>query len=129
MTSMLQDQNSYSIQNSFVDDVEQLIEIYKVEQPDVLPIDTKFNNEDTLAFFKDFYDSNKNGCKLVWIYKDKKERFTYANTKIPARFFPSRVSSDISFYSFNELTDFKLNRNDEKINKLIKDLSLNLSSP
>ena len=62
-------------------------------------------------------------------YQNKKDKFDFAQTKIPARFFPYRVPSDILSSSFKEMSEGIIFSHNENIDKIITDFKLDLSSP
>lgn len=62
-------------------------------------------------------------------YKNKKDKYDFAQTKIPSRFFPYKVPSDILSYSFKELSEGVIFSHNEKIDTVIKDFKLDLTSP
>ena len=129
MISMIQDKRNFLIDSSYVDDIEKLNEIYDSVKPDVFMIDTSFDKNELKKFLFDFQKKNHNNCKIIMTFKDKKDKIEFAQTKIPARFFPYKVPSDIISASFKEMIDGKIFSNNENIYKLIDDLKLNLSSP
>ena len=129
MISMTQNNTAYSIDSSYVDDIKSLDEIYNSVKPDVFFIDTSFNKNDILEFLTNFQKRNTNECKIILTYKNKKDKYNFAQTKIPARFFPYKVPSDILSYSFKELSEGIIFSHNENIDKIIIDFKLDLSSP
>ena len=129
MISMTQQTTRYLIDSSYVDDIKSIEEIYSSVMPDVLFIDTSFNKNDILEFLTNFQRNNKNECKIILTYKNKKDKYDFAQTKIPARFFPYKVPSDILSSSFKELSEGIIFSHNEHIDKLILDFRLDLSSP
>lgn len=117
------------IDSSYVDDIKKLNEIYDSIKPNVFMIDTTFDKNELKNFLFDFQKRNDNDCKIIMTFKDKKDKIDFAQTKIPARFFPYKVPSDIISSSFKEMIDKKIFSNNDNIYKLIDDLKLNLSSP
>ena len=128
MISMTQN-NNYKIDSLYVDDINTLNDIYDTYKPDVFLIDTTFDKNDILNFLESFQKKNKNECKIIMIYKDKKDKYDYAQTKIPARFFSYKVPSDIISASFKEMVAAQVFSHNENIYDLLKDLNLDLSSP
>ena len=129
MISMLQNNTTYSIDSSYVGDIKSIEEIYDSAKPDVLFIDTSFNKNDILEFLTKFQIKNNNECKIILTYKNKKDKFDFAQTKIPARFFPYKVPSDILSYSFKEMSEGIIFSHNKNIDKLLIDFQLDLSSP
>lgn len=129
MISMLQERRDYSIDSSYVDEIKNLYEIYNSVKPDVFFIDTSFNKNDILEFLNEFQKNNTNECKIILTYKNKKDKFDFAQTKIPSRFFPYKVPSDILSYSFKETCEGIIFSHNENIDKIIIDFNLDLSSP
>lgn len=129
MISMTQTNASYSIDSSYVDDIKSIEQIYNSVKPDVLFIDTSFNKNDILEFLTKFQIQNDNECKIILTYKNKKDKYEFAQTKIPARFFHYKVPSDILSSSFKEMSDGIIFSHNENIDKIIKDFKLDLSSP
>ena len=128
MISMTQKHN-FKIDSLYVDDINTLNDIYDTYKPDVFLIDTTFDKNDILNFLESFQKKNKNECKIIMIYKDKKDKYDYAQTKIPARFFSYKVPSDIISASFKEMVAAQVFSHNENIYDLLKDLNLDLSSP
>lgn len=128
MISMTQN-NNYKIDSSYIDDINTLNDIYDTYKPDVLLLDTTFKKKDLMDFLINFQKRNTNECKIIMTIKDKKDKYDYAQTKIPARFFPYKVPSDIISYSFKEMIDAQIFSHNENIYKLLKELNLDLSSP
>ena len=129
MISMIQNNTAYLIDSSYVDDIKSLDEIYNSVKPDVFFIDTSFNKNDILEFLTNFQKKNTNECKIILTYKNKKDKYNFAQTKIPARFFPYKVPSDILSYSFKEMSEGIIFSHNENIDKIIIDFKLDLSSP
>jgi len=129
MISMTQNNTAYSIDSSYVDDIKSLDEIYNSVKPDVFFIDTSFNKNDILEFLTNFQKKNTNECKIILTYKNKKDKYNFAQTKIPARFFPYKVPSDILSYSFKEMSEGIIFSHNENIDKIIINFKLDLSSP
>lgn len=129
MISMLQDNNIYSIDSAYVDDIKTLNEIYNSVKPDVFLIDTTFKKHELMEFLTEFQKNNNNKCKIILTYKNKKDKYDFAQTKIPARFFPSRVPCDILSASFKEMSEAQIFSHNENIYNLIYELKLDLSSP
>ena len=129
MISMLQENNIYSIDSAFVDDVKTLNEIYNSVRPDVFLIDTTFRKQEIMEFLTEFQKKNNNECKIILTYKNKKDKYDFAQTKIPARFFHCKVPSDILSASFKELSYAQIFSHNENIYDLLKDFKLDLSSP
>ena len=129
MISMTQKDSAYTIDSSYVDDINSLKEIYNSVKPDVFFIDTSFDKNKILEFLNDFQKENKNECKIILTYKNKKDKFDFAQTKIPARFFPYRVPSDILSSSFKEMSEGIIFSHNENIDIIIIDFKLDLSSP
>ena len=129
MISMIQNNTAYLIDSSYVDDIKSLDEIYNSVKPDVFFIDTSFNKNDILEFLTNFQKRNTNECKIILTYKNKKDKYNFAQTKIPARFFPYKVPSDILSYSFKELSEGIIFSHNENIDKIIIYFKLDLSSP
>ncbi len=128
MISMTQN-NNFKIDSLYIDDINALNEIYDSFKPDVLLIDALFDKSVMLNFLLNFQKRNNNECKIILTYKDKKEKYEYAQTKIPARFFPYRVPSDIISASFKEMSEGKIFSHNENVYRLIHDFKLDLSSP
>lgn len=128
MISMTQ-KHDFRIDSLYVDDINTLNDIYDTYKPDVFLIDTTFDKNDILNFLESFQKKNKNECKIIMIYKDKKDKYDYAQTKIPARFFSYKVPSDIISASFKEMVAAQVFSHNENIYDLLKDLNLDLSSP
>lgn len=128
MISMTQKSN-FKIDSSYIDDINTLNDIYDTYKPDVLLIDALFDKSSMLNFLMNFQKKNDNKCKIIMTFKDKKDKYEYAQTKIPARFFPYRVPSDIIFASFKEMTEGVIFSHNENVYNLIYDLKLDLSSP
>ena len=128
MISMTQ-KHDFRIDSLYVDDINTLKDIYDTYKPDVFLIDTTFDKNDILNFLEGFQKKNKNECKIIMIYKDKKDKYDYAQTKIPARFFSYKVPSDIISASFKEMVAAQVFSHNENIYDLLKDLNLDLSSP
>ena len=128
MISMTQ-KHDFRIDSLYVDDINTLNDIYDTYKPDVFLIDTTFDKNDILNFLENFQKKNKNECKIIMIYKDKKDKYDYAQTKIPARFFSYKVPSDIISASFKEMVAAQVFSHNENIYDLLKDLNLDLSSP
>ncbi|MBQ9298255.1 MAG: hypothetical protein IJ223_04425 [Clostridia bacterium] len=129
MISMLQDNTSYSIDSSYVDDINKIEDIYNSVKPDVLFVDTSFDKNDVLEFLTNFKKDNNNKCRIILTYKNKKDKYDFAQTKIPARFFPYKVPADIISYSFKEMSEGIIFSHNKNIDKIIKDFNLNSSSP
>lgn len=130
MISMTQSSSSnYSIDSAYVDDIKTLNDIYDSVKPDVFFIDTTFDKKDILEFLTKFQKRNTNECKIILTYKNKKDKFDFAQTKIPARFFPYKVPSDILSASFKEMSYAQVFSHNKNIYNLIKDFRLELSSP
>jgi len=129
MISMTQKQTIYSIDSSYVDDIKSIEDIYDTAKPDVLFIDTSFNKNDILDFLIEFQKKNYNECKIILTYKNKKDKYDFAQTKIPARFFPYRVPSDILSSSFKEMSEGIIFSHNENIDKLLLDFRLDINSP
>lgn len=129
MISMLQDNHIYSIDSAYVDDVKKLYEIYNSIKPDVFLIDTKFKKHEIMDFLTEFQKKNDNECKIILTYKNKNDKYAFAQTKIPARFFPYKVPSDILSASFKEMSEAQIFSHNENIYRLIYKLKLDLSSP
>ena len=128
MISMTQNSN-FKIDSLYVDDINILNKIYDTYKPDVLLIDTVFDKSVIMDFLLNFQKKNNNECKIILIFKDKKDKYEYAQTKIPARFFPYKVPSDIIFDSFKEMAEGKIFSHNENIDIIIHDLNLDISSP
>lgn len=128
MISMTQKHN-FEIDSSYIDDIHTLNDIYDTYKPDVLLIDAVFEKSDMMEFLINFQKRNDNKCKIIMTFKDKKDKYDYAQTKIPARFFPYKVPSDIISSSFKEMIDAQIFSHNENIYKLLDDLKLDLSSP
>ncbi len=129
MISMLQDNHIYSIDSAYVDDVKKLDEIYNSIKPDVFLIDTKFKKHEIMDFLTEFQKKNNNECKIILTYKNKNDKYAFDQTKIPERFFPYKVPSDILSASFKEMSEAQIFSHNENIYKLIYKLKLDLSSP
>ena len=129
MISMLQDNHIYSIDSAYVDDIKTLNEIYNSVRPDVFLIDTTFKKQEIMEFLTEFQKKNNNECKIILTYKNKKDKYDFAQTKIPARFFPCKVPSDILSASFKEMSEAQIFSHNENIYNLIYELKLDLSSP
>lgn len=129
MISMFQDDKNFLIDSSYVDDIEKLNEIYDSVKPDVFMIDTTFDKNELKKFLFEFQKRNDNDCKIIMTFKEKKDKNEFAQTKIPARFFPYKVPSDILSSSFKEMIDGQIFSHNENIYNLIYDLKLDLSSP
>ena len=129
MISMTQYNSDYAIDSAYVDNVKSLEEIYNSVKPDVFFIDSSFRKNDILEFLTEFQKKNINDCKLILTYKNKKDKYDFAQTKIPSRFFPYKVPSDILSFSFKELSEGVIFSHNEKIDTVIKDFKLDLTSP
>lgn len=129
MISMIQKNKNFIIKSSHVNSITQLNKIYDSMKPDVFFIDVSFDKDKMISFLKDFQKRNTNECKIILTYRNKKEKYYYARTKIPSRFFHEKVPSDIIFYSFREMTNDKIFSHNENIYKLLKELNLDLYSP
>ena len=129
-TNMLMTQkNDFTIDSLYIDDINTLNKIYDDFKPNVLLIDTLFEKSTMIKFLMNFQKKNKNECKIIMTFKNKNDKYDYAQTKIPARLFPYRVPGYVIFASFKEMLDGKIFSHDEKIDDLIYDLRLNISSP
>lgn len=129
MISMTQYNSDYAIDSAYVDNVKSLEKIYNSVKPDVFFIDSSFRKNDILEFLTEFQKKNINDCKLILTYKNKKDKYDFAQTKIPSRFFPYKVPSDILSFSFKELSEGVIFSHNEKIDTVIKDFKLDLTSP
>lgn len=119
--------NDFKIESSYVANIKERTNIYEKWKPDVLFIDTLFDKNTILDYLNEFQKINDNKCKIILSYKNKSDKKDFVKTKIPARFFPYKVPSDIISSSFNELTSdpiFFGNKTND-INILIDDLNLN----
>ncbi len=129
MISMTHKPENFLIDSSYVDDIEKLNSIYNDLKPDVLLIDSTFDKKILKKFLLDFQKKNHNNCKIIMTFKEKKDKIDFAKTKVPARFFPYKVPSDILFASFKEMSEGIIFSNNDYIYELIENLNLNLSSP
>ena len=128
MISMTQN-NNFRIDSLYIDDINTLYEIYDTYKPDVFLIDALFDKSTMLEFLLKFQKRNNNECKIILTYKDKKEKFEYAQTKIPARFFPYKVPSDIISSSFKEMSEGQIFSYNENVDKIIHEFNLDITSP
>ena len=128
MISMTQ-KYDFKIDSLYIDDVHKLYEIYNTHKPNVLLIDTSFDKNDLLEFLLNFQKQNSNECKIIMITKNKRDKYEFAQTKIPARFFPDKVPSDIISSSFKEMIEAQVFSHNENIYELLKELKLDFSSP
>lgn len=121
--------NNFEINSRYIDDTKKLNEIYNTYKPDVFLIDTLFDKNSMMDFLMNFQMKNDNECKIIMTLKDKKDKYEYAQTKIPARFFPYRVPSDIISYSFIEMIEGQIFSNNKYIFELLYEFKLDLTSP
>ena len=128
MISMTQKHN-FKIDSLYIDDVHKLNEIYDTYKPDVFLIDVNFDKDTMLDFLINFQKRNNNECKLIIITRNKKDKYEFAQTKIPARFFPYKVPSDIISSSFKEMIDAQIFSHNEEVYNLLNEFKLDLSSP
>ena len=72
-----------------------------------------------MDFLINFQKRNTNECKIIMTIKDKKDKYDYAQTKIPARFFSYKVPSDLIAASFKEMVAAQVFSHNENIYDLL----------